>query len=215
MLIFHGENIIESRKAFLAERQKVIAAGNQVVELSGSELTLSQLQDHLSTTSMFGDTVIFIENFFSSRPSNNKKSLSQYLVSQLSSNLYFWDGKDVSLQLKSFSPQFIRKFDLPQYLFRFIDSLDLDLYWKSLSSAAPEQIFALLVSRFHQLIEYKSGVGSFSPWQLSKLKPQASKYSLQFLISSYLDLLHIDYSQKTSNSVSNLQDSLALWLVKL
>lgn len=216
MIIFHGDNILKSREAFINERQKHVLQGNQINELTGANLNLDQLKNSLNTSSLWGKNIVFIENFYSGRVSNEKKLISEYLKSQTDSEIYVWENKNVSVQIKSLPPKNSLIFDLPKYIFQFLDTFSPDLLEKTLNDAAPEQVFALLITRMHQLIIIKSkATNAIPPWLQSKLMAQAARYPLDRLVAGYGDLLKIDYAQKTSNSALPLHDSLALWLLKL
>jgi hypothetical protein len=96
-----------------------------------------------------------------------------------------------------------------------MDNLTLPNLYLALTTSAPEQIFALLVNHFRHLLMVKDKVGHFPDWKQAKLEKQAAKYSLSQLSTHYLELLHIDFKQKTSSSPYNLLASLELWVSRL
>jgi DNA polymerase III delta subunit len=179
-------------------------------------MTLSEFLNAVGTGSLFGGEVqIFIEQFFARRPGKEKEQILEYFKSHPDVSVILWDSKDVSDQIKTLPPKLSVKFDLPKYVFQFLDALTLPLYQKALESAAPEQIMALLVRQMHNLLLVKFGAGKLPSWQASKLKPLAARFSEKRLRQSYKELLDIDYRNKTSGSVFDLSDNLQLWIVRL
>lgn len=215
MLILHGDNQILSRQFFVTLRSDAVKQGLQLLELPANTLTLSDLSLALETSSLFGPSnFVCLENFFSRRAGHAKTEIVDYLKAKNPPSLAIWENKDVSLQLKSFPVSSIRKFDLPKYVFRFLEDWSLDNYRFAVSSTPPELIFSLLVRHLRQLIMVADGITSFPSWQLPKLKAQSHRFSLSRLLSMYHDLLNLDYSQKTSSSPFDLASSLEVWLVK-
>ena len=87
MLIIHGDNTIVSRDFFLTQKKSF----PNILELSGEDLTFARLTQALATPNLFGELpTLFIENFFSRRPSNEKKKIIEFLKNQ---NIIFYDSK--------------------------------------------------------------------------------------------------------------------------
>ncbi len=216
MIVIHGDDQIASRNYFIETRTKTISLGRQIIALDGGKLTLTDLLLSLQTMSLFQETpAVFIENFFSSRPGREKKLILDYLVTHQDCEIYIWESKNVSLHIKSFSSPVSRVFDLPKYVYQFLDSFSRESLAKSLQYTAPEQIFALTVGQIRKLLLFKLGKGNFPSWQSAKLARQSADFSLDILKTSYLGLLDIDYRQKTSASPFNLGFALELWVSKL
>lgn len=215
MLIFHGDNQVASRQDFLKVKDAALKSGKQIINLSGGKLTLSELASSVETVSLLGSVnAVFVDDFFSRRQSNEKKEIVSYLQSSLG-DIFLWESKDQSAQLKSFSPTVIKKFDLPKYIFQFLDTLSLSTLHLALSTISPEQILALLAGHIHKLILAKEEVGDFPSWQLAKLRSQSSKFSLDQLSTFNFQLLTIDYKLKTSALPYDLSTALELWTLKL
>ena len=215
MQIIHGDNQIASRAHYLGLKKKAESAGQQVVTLSGDSLTLSELVNSSSSTSLLGtEIIVFIEGLFSRRPSNEKKALLSFLELHLDVQIYTWDDKDLSTQVKNYPVKNVTKFDLPKYVFQFIDTFSLPLFHKSLESSEPEMILGMLAKRISELMIVKTNPGHFPSWLSTKLKQQASKLSDDKLTLLSQQLLDIDYAQKTSTSPLNLKSSLEVWLVR-
>lgn len=181
MIILHGDNQVASRQQLTALKQ-----GKQVVEF-GTDITLAQLLVAAKSDSLFGGTnLVIIENLFSGRPSNDKKAVIEYLIGK-PSDMVVWEGKDVSTKIKEFDPQIVQRFDLPKYIFAFLDHPTPQSLRKCLESMPVEQVFASLVTRMHKRgrTDYLKG------------------------------LLEIDYAQKTSSAPYDLAAALEIFMVRL
>lgn len=140
MQIIHGEDQIASRQYFLERRTQ--KPGDI---LDGDEMTLSDLQSRLEAISLFGETQnIYIENLYSRRPSNEKKTIIDYLESKKPENLVIWERKSVVTNGDN------RKFDLPKHLSAFWNKPDIESFHLALEVAVAEQIFSGLVTRAHR-----------------------------------------------------------------
>jgi DNA polymerase III delta subunit len=211
MLIIHGENQISSRQFFLDIKTKTPST-KQKVDLRGEDLELPGLTTAAGSSSLFGlSNIVFIDNLFSRRPSNTKTQLIDYLKAHPDSDIYIWEAKDVTTQLKSFPPLSIKRFDLPKYIFQYLDNFDLESLHKSLESVSEEQILSMLAKQVHKLIVAKSGSGDYPPWQKNKLLSQSKQYSDAKLVTMLNALLDIDYKNKNSQLPYNLSVALELW----
>ncbi|MBI2008409.1 hypothetical protein HYS82_02005 [Candidatus Amesbacteria bacterium] len=192
MIILHGDNQIASREQFLAAKQSATKQGLNIVEFSGDRINLPDLTQAVESKSLFGSAnAIFIESLFSSRPSNTKKQLIDYLTTKQNENIVIWEPKDVSTQLKNIPST---KFDLPKYIFTFLDNPTLNSFHKCLEVLPVEQIFASLATRVHKNL---LGVGRIS----KKINPK--------------DLLDIEYKQKTSSPPYDLTTALEIFFSKI
>lgn len=216
MQIFHGDNQIASRAEFLRIRSDLSSRGIQIIEIYGDTLTLSQLMLSLQNVSMFGDSnAVFIDGFFSRRPGSEKAAISKYLQAHPDLSVYFFDDSDVSVQLKGFPPASVKKFELPKYLFTFLDQLTLTSLHQAFTGAAPEQVFSLLVRQMHNLILVSSGSTALPSWQAGKLRSLLPKFTRVDIFTAYKKLLEIDFRQKNSASVFDMAASLEIWVTSL
>jgi DNA polymerase III delta subunit len=216
MTIIHGDHQVASRSQLLILKQAAVESGKQVVEFSGGSLTLPELVNAAESVSLFGNAnVVIIQDLFTRRQGIEKKVILEYLAAHPQSNIIIWESKDVSSQLKQFSPSSVKKFDLPKYLFKFLEDFSLAGLHQAAETTPVEQLFPLLVRQLHNLILTKENRGDFATWQKSKLTAQASRYSLKQLLAMYHRLLKIDYYQKTSTSPYNLTGALDLWIATL
>lgn len=216
MKILHGENTLVSRSRFLEYKTKAVTQGFLVQDLAGADLTLAKLNEHLNSTSLFEEKYhLFIDQFFSRRPSKEKESIIKFVLNNPDSPIVFWDDKDVSLQVKGFPSTVVERFELPPYLFRFADTLTVPSFHQALTVAAPEQVMAILVRQLHNLILVKHKKGTFPAWQQAKLIKQAAQFSDAKLLKSYRNLLSIDFKIKNSLLPYDLTTAIEVWLVSL
>ncbi len=181
MIILHGDNQVASRKQLTDLKQ-----GKQVVEFGG-DVTLTKLLVASKSDSLFGGTnLVIVENLFSGRPSNERKTVIEYLLKN-PIEVVIWEGKNVSTKIQEFDSQIVRRFDLPKHIFVFLDNPTPQNLRKCLESMPVEQVFASLVTRMHKLgrTDYLSG------------------------------LLEIDFAQKTSTSPHDLAAALEILMVRL
>ena len=138
MLILHGDNQVASRQALLTAKE-----GKQILEFSGSDITVNQLHHAVSTNSLFGQAnTIVIERAFA------KKDIADYLVQNQEADIIIWEPKDVSAKVKDFKN--VQKFDLSKHIFLFLDSPLLSSLHLALSTAPAEVVFASLVTRSYK-----------------------------------------------------------------
>lgn len=179
MLILHGDNQIASRQAYLDLKKDGLVL---------SEVTVDHLRQAVESKSLFGEiNQIVLENIFSARPSNQKKLIIEYLQVHQSNPVLIWENKDVTAQLKEFEVKNIKRFDLPKYLFSFLDHPSVNGLLQVLQTMSPEQILASLVTRAHNQVNIK--------W--------------------LNELLTIDYRLKTGLLPYDLSTALELWVSKL
>lgn len=177
MMVFHGDNQIASRKAWLEAK-----VGRQVLNLDGSSLVLADLLRVVNTKSLFDqDNSVFIENIFSRRPSVDKKEILTYLENNPNLDITIWENKAVITSLPN------KSFDLPKYIFKFLDNPTIEGLHLVLQTMPVEQIFASLATRAHKQLKTKQ----------------------------ITDLLQIDYKHKTSFMPYDLVMALELWITRL
>ncbi len=202
MLIIHGDNQVQSRQFFLAQKQSAKAKGIELVERNGDQISVSEMGQILGTMTLLGQTpMLVLENVYSRRQSAEKKQLLEYVVDRQTEQILIWENKELTVsQLKGIQASNIKVFPLPKYLFDFLDTLTIESFHKSIETMPVEQVFASLVTRLHKVI---TGEGRIK-----------KTFSENDLLSKYEQLLYIDYAQKTSSSPFDLTSALELWLVK-
>lgn len=181
MHILHGDHQVASREKLLELKRD-----KSVLEFFGADLTVDKLHTVLNTKSLFGPAhTVVIESLFSQRNSTQKKDLISYLLNHLESDVIIWEPKDVSAQAKDF-PE-VLKFDLPKYIFSFLDNPTIPGLQQVLQTMPAEQIFASLATRAYKRANTK--------WLAS--------------------LLDLDFKLKTGALPYDLATALELWCAKL
>jgi DNA polymerase III delta subunit len=87
----------------------------------------------------------------------------------------------------------------------------LSLLAEYAKTEVPEIIFAMIVRQFRLMLNPLD----LAPWQLARIKSQASHFSPQKLKQIYKDLLRLDYEQKSGLAPLDLKGSLELFLLAL
>lgn len=216
MIILHGDNQIASRQFYLDAKSRAVASGRTIVELVGSTLDQADMTAHLQTSSLWGQTAsLFVDNFFTSRPSDRKKQLTAFFLSQVQSDITIWENQDVSASLKSFPPSVSKKFDLPKHIFTFLDTLSLVSLQLALSQSDPEFIFSLLVTHVQRLIQATEGLLTLPAWQTQKYTTQSQRLTRPKLLQLHSALLAIDYQQKSGAAPTSLASALELTIALL
>jgi hypothetical protein len=216
MRIFHGENIIASRSSFLKCKEEAIKNGLQPVYFDFQQLTLADLATSVGSYSLLGGVnAVFIENFYSLRKTGSlKKDVVAYLESHTDAEIYLWESKDVSSQLKNYSSEIILFFKLPTQLFVFLDTFSPQILLPVLENIAPEQLLSLIAKQIQKLIQVKTNQFTGPSWQMKKLLHQSEKYSLPCLLGLHDKLVKIDQAQKNSSSPQSLSSALELWTLR-
>ncbi len=225
ILVFSGEDIISSRKAFLDHLERLKGEDLEVIRVNGKEVTEESLPLLSAPTSLFGQKrVLAIEGLLSGQKSKEKENIIK-MVSLLDCTMVLWEGKDFSPADQLKYPGFtFKNFKLPQVLFTFLDSIvpgrpenNLRLLRQVLQSADPNFLFLMLIRQIRLLIlaSDKKDLLKLAPWQKSKLQKQAKLFSLDCLKKINQRLLKIDFDQKTSQTPYSLNHQLELLLLEI
>jgi len=222
MLIIHGDNQVASRNRLKALLESF---KGEIIRLEGKLLDLAALKQGIESKSLFGQAkLIVIENLFSLRKSLIKEKILEYLKKEMPSNLILWEGIKIDgRSLPAFSKAKIEKYEIGKTIFRFLDSLTpenpknlIQLYHQALSQSGAELILFLLERQMRMLIIAndlgEKGLNEVPPWKKGLLVRQAKKFKKQILIRQYLQLLNIEYNQKTGKASLPLISQLDLWL---
>lgn len=223
--IFHGEGTALSRKAL----QDAIAldkeSGHEIRFLEGDKLLARDLDTALSTESLFSSETLVIENLLSRLRSKEKDACINLLASyQGNKHILLWDKKEITKpNLSKLSSAKISLSKAPTSLFAFLESIEpgnakraLDLLHEAIKSSEDIIVFTMLARQISYLIIMKSAQNpKFAPWQLGKLRSQASKWSDKQLKSFLSDLLKIDLAVKTGTTKLSYGDQLDLLLTTL
>lgn len=202
--LIHGDDTIASRNFFITEKQKY---PDSIIN-NAKDLEKFDLIELMQPRNLFFEKqAVFIENLFS------KKELLKELKDSRT-DIFLWEGKEVStIELNKLKTD-IKLFKLPQMLFSFLDSIrpgslqNVSLFRKVLSNTSEDMVFYMLIRQFRLLLavsDPKEGIDEIkrlAPWQRSKLLRQAGLFSKEELKKIYNKLYKIDLSLKTGETES-------------
>lgn len=226
--LLHGDDITKSRTELL--RIKNLAQEKEIREINGKTVTEDLLLQSLSSSSLFGnDTVVVIDNLFSSQGKKLKRieALASIVKKESQTvDVLLWEEKEVG---KTALTQLgtgvtVKLFKLPVIIFQFLDSLRpqnekglLSLYRQIVATEAPELVHALLIKRLRQLIELQAGMTppTLQSWQVSRLTNQARSFTINQLLQAYTRVIKNDLSMKTGTGALSVRENTELLLSSL
>jgi hypothetical protein len=227
--LIHGEDTTASRDKLAEFKKKYHDA--ELLTLDGKNLTLSTLVNSFDTTSLFQlKKILIIEKFFTGVFSKEKTTVLKYIVDnqKTGADVVFWEDKKLDkTQLKKLGADAkILVFDLPQLLFKFLDSIGisspvtlLNQFHQLQKQKESELIFVMILRQVRNLIIAKDlglkGFGTMPGWQAGKFIQQAGTKTLDDLISWYRRLLRIDYQIKTGQTPFSVDALLDLFFISI
>lgn len=224
--IIYGDDIVVSRK--LLEQEKLKNASNEIINLNGTTLTFNAIIVAGESSSLFSvQKTIIIENLLKnlSKKTKELEKITHYLSNQTSSHTFIlWEQSEITQTLIKRLPKAkIIHCQLPVVVFKFLDSLAavdystiLSLFHTFLENREAEFIYVMLLRQFRYLIIGKdlgvSGFKDISPWQAKKFTSQSRYFTMAKLVSSYRQLLSLDYKIKTGQTPYTLAELLDIFL---
>lgn len=185
--------------------------------VDGSKIKFKDIEEKLLGKSLFGGEKTFlIENLLKNKA---KKEIFKLIEENEGLDLILIERSKLNKRdLAIFKFGKVSDHILPQYYFKFLDdfrpgnSLELaKLYQNLLKSMSAEQVFYSLIKRVRALIAVKtnnlnhSEVSRFAPWQMGKLKSQASFWTQKELFNFYKVLFEIELKMKSSQLPLSLE----------
>lgn len=223
--IFHGDSSSTSRKLLHSALSIEKSRGHEIRVIEGDKLSPSDLESSLSTTSLFSVEALQIENLLSRLKSKDKEKCLNLIANYSGyKNIYLWDKKEVTpANLKKFPSAKVSLFKSPTSLFNLLDSLvpnnaqailtHLHLVVKETEDIV---VFTMIARQISYLIMMKSATSpKFAPWQMGKLRLQASKWDQTLLEQFIKELTNIDYKIKTGRSKLTYTDHLDILISSL
>lgn len=222
--VFHGDDQAKSRTLMRSQADADIAAGHDLRIVIAEKIKPHELSDILSTSSLFSTETLILEGLLSRAKSKDKDScltlLKEYVGDK---NIILWDKKEVAKTTTSKLPT-TWKISLskpPAILFNFLDSLypgnikNTQSLLHSLRQSADEVfIFIMLTRHITSLIVASSATSpKLPPWQIGKLKSQASLWGEAKLINFHDELTRIDYQIKSGNTKLDYASQLDILLL--
>jgi DNA polymerase III delta subunit len=225
IFVYSGNDIVSSRKGFIAHQETLKSQGLEVAQVLGKDLTAEKLKMLSSPTTLFGQKrALAIEELLGGRKSKEQEKVIEE-ISSVESPIVIWEGKDFSRadQAKFPRPFIFKNFKLPEQMFKFLGSIEPGKKKENviglrttLESVEPGFLFLMLVRQARMLVLAKDGaLGRMPPWQQARIKKQAACFELNDLKKLYRQLLKIDYQQKTSSLPFDLSQMLELLMCEL
>jgi len=226
LLVFHGDNTALSRSLLQKALELDRSAGREIRQLDGTKLLAKDLSSILSTSSLFSQESLVIENLLS-RLRSKEKDLCLSLIASYSGpkNLILWDKKGITKAVlaKLGKDAKLSESKSPQLLFTFLETIvpggakrALTLLHELALSTEDILIFTMLSRHVGNLILADSGSNlKFAPWQIGKLKSQAKTWTEAQLTAFHDTLISIDQQIKTGATKLSYLDHLDILLVNL
>ncbi len=218
--IIYGDDIEKIEKTIMD-----VSANKSVKRLIGQKISKKELEEELQGASLFGEETSFlIEGLFKNK---NKKNLFSMISSAKDSDIILLERSRLTKRdLNALMFTTIYEHSLPQYYYKFLDEFvpgngkNLAIVYKELlKSTTAEQVFYSLIKRVRALIAVKINATSHSeilrlaPWQMGKLKRQASFWKEQELILFYQRLYEVEYHMKSSKLPLSLEKYLDITVI--
>lgn len=211
LIIIHGDNIFESYQRL---QELISVAKKRKWEIKRVSPDSQSLPEEIVGRGLFEeDRLIVFEDIGKIRQRDIdwlKKNKSR-----LSANLIIYHQAFIpKAVLSSLDCDKVEEFKLPKLIWIFMDTLSpgnalasLSLLHKIVKNQPVELVFALLARHLRDLFWVKEGGElPFPAWRASKLKRQASKFSMELLKNLINDMAEADIRVKTSKE--QLLDSL-------
>jgi hypothetical protein len=223
LILFHGDNLVASRKAFV-DAVSQAKAGGLVVTLAAKTLTPAILGDTLGAQDLFCQKkTVAIEGLLSLLRSKAKDQMIELVLSS-NQDVILWEPKTATpAQVKKFSKARVQFFRTSPAVFIWLESLrpgnatqSAQLFHKAVDQESAEMCFAMLSRQIRLLIQAKQGVQlKMAPFAIGKIMKQSSVFSLEQLLELHHQLVAIDLTQKTSSSALSLAAQLDLLLLSI
>ncbi len=219
MIIIHGENLLESRKALQIHIDSFLTQNFTIERLDAKNLTQAILEETLGKQSLFAtERVIIIEGLHSLQTSKQKNTLIT-MVSESSEEIILWEKRSLTkTMLKKFSRAKEQSFPISKKMFAWLDSLGSSdtrkkhqLLKETLDQEDEYLAFIMLIRQIRLLILVKeTGSAPGAPFMVGKLSSQAKKFTLKELLNLHQILAQMDRAMKTSRLAGTLSLQLDL-----
>ena len=220
--LFHGDDNKSSRDNLFEIKKK----HDDIRELNGDKISPIDLESTLGTESLFGNETILIENLFSRLRSKDKDACIELLKNYVGArDILIWEKKALTkLTTGKLSKDWvIKESKPPSILFNFLDSIIPNNYQQastlltSLRKNSDDGLVFIMRARHISSVSQAKTATSIKrpPWQIGKLKSQASGWDINLLIHFYDELYLIDNKIKTGNTKLDLGSQLDILLLQV
>jgi len=219
--VFHGNDNFKSRQNLLA----ATAVFERLNRFSPKEITSENLAKLTGSLFKKQNEAIVFENFFSLPAASLKKILPDVEKIEKDFPLFFWEEKELTPAKLNLLGKELKavNFKTPALIFKFLDSLNPDnlkpplYFFHELSKDQPaELIFFMLLRRIRELLAVKTDTNLIkgAPWQKSRLIAQAKPFALADLKKIYLNLIELDWRNKTGQLGISLESAMINWMLE-
>ncbi len=212
--LFHGDDNYQSRQKLFSVLKKY----HQVDSLSDSEIDPESLVRLTSGLFNTANRAIVLNQLFSLSQVKLKKILP--LIKELSQEIdvFIWEAKRLPpAKINLLGPKIkTQLFRLPPNLFKFLDNIGqnsrtcLNFLEKTFKTHPPELIIYLAEKRLREMLLAKTAPNQLqlAGWRRSKLLSQVKKLALEEIREIYLELIEIDWKNKTGQLGNSLENEL-------
>ncbi|MDP3998862.1 MAG: hypothetical protein Q8P89_04585 [bacterium] len=228
--ILHGEDTVKSRQEL--DNLKRQAGGLELINLSGSQLNLTELKQALESQSLFGqEKLVILENLLGRKKDKEQGKIVDYLkAEEPKTGLILWEDREISRTvLRSFSKATLKIFKLDPLLFRFLEALKpgenlkmIEAFRQAQTQDEVNLLFYMLIRQFRLLLFLRTGekagleeLDRMADWQKARLNKQAQYFTLEKLRQIYRQFLETDYREKSGLASYSLAQTLELFLATL
>ena len=226
LLVFHGDSNKDSRNLLQQNVQKDKEVGREINFLDGEKLPPRDLESTLGTANLFAPETLVIEGLLGRLRSKDKDACIELLAHYTGDkNIFLWEKKSITkLALGKLGKNVkVSESKAPTALFTFCESIEpgnvkqaLTLLHEAARSTEDIVIATMLARQVSYLIMMQSGTSpKFAPWQMGKLRAQASKWSEKQLTELMSRLLAIDEAIKTGQTKLSYLEHLDMELISL
>lgn len=219
IIILHGD---DERKLYDRLSKFVETAKSRSWEVSYLDDPALSIQEQLSSSSLFGGERFFVVRDIVRLGKKEVEWLAKK-SGDLSGTLIIYHEGYISQAILKSLPKDVKleEFKLPVILWNFLDGIypgnserSIKTFHQLIGKEAPEFIFTLIAKLFRDLYWVKTDPMSlpYPSWRVGKLKPQASKFTIDQLKYLIGKLAEIDIKVKTSKS--DLTSELDLLMIK-
>lgn len=219
IIALHGDDI---QRSYLRLKKFIDTARERSWEIEFIDDSPQSFEEILTASSLFGNERFFI---LKNVKKLTKKELSwlNKKYNDLLGNLIIYSETPLSATLVKDLPKDTKfeEFKLPVLLWNFLDKLApgnssglVVTFHKIIEKSPPEFVFSLMARQIRDLYWIKIDPSSraFPPWRASKLKSQASTFTISQLKTLLNEMAILDIKVKTSKT--DLVSSLDLLILK-
>lgn len=222
LTIYCGDNTIQSRRAFVDHKRRLVQEEHECIEIQPSEVRMLDQIIYGSASLFSTKQAYFLEGILNK--ATHRKALKDY-YNDPKINLIIWEGSIDQRDIKRYFPKAqIYASSLPTNLWKFLDALapgNVSLLIQSKNNLSltieDSMLLYMMQRRMKELILAFSGVDGKRPlaaWQKQNLVGQARRWGhtdqerSQKLHRMYQKLYDIEVNTKTSSMTYSVNQAL-------